>query len=63
MQNAFVLKNPGLPDYTFERTPDNSGFATTDGLAIQPNGSNAIPTILRNNDPMVTPTVGFILEF
>jgi hypothetical protein len=63
VQNAFVLKNPGLPDYTFERTPDNSGFATTDGLAIQPNGSNAIPTILRNNDPMVTPTVGFILEF
>ena len=62
VQNAFVLKNPGLPDYTFERLADNSGFATTNGQPLQTNGSNAIPTILKNNDPIVTPTIGFILE-
>ncbi len=46
VQNAFVLKNPGLPDYTCERLADNSGFATN-GRPLQPNGSNAIPTILK----------------
>ena len=63
VQNAFVLRNPGLPDYTFQRLADNSGFATTNGQPLQPNGSNAIPTLLANNDPVVTPTIGFILEF
>ncbi|RSK47165.1 TonB-dependent receptor [Hymenobacter rigui] len=63
VQNAFVLKNPGVPDYTFERLPDNSGFATTDGQPIRPDGSNGIPILLANDNTSVTPTIGFILEF
>jgi hypothetical protein len=63
VQNAFVLRNPGVPDYTFQRLADNSGFATTDGQPIRPDGSNAVPTLLGNDDPLVTPTLGFILEF
>ncbi|MFN3588362.1 MAG: hypothetical protein ACK4UP_03205 [Spirosomataceae bacterium] len=27
------------------------------------NGANAIPLILSNNDPQVTPTIGFVVEF
>ncbi|SHJ14698.1 Outer membrane receptor proteins, mostly Fe transport [Hymenobacter daecheongensis DSM 21074] len=63
VQNAFVLRNPALPEYTFQRLPDNSGFATTDGQPIRPDGVNAVPVLLDNNDPSVTPTIGFILEF
>lgn len=61
--NAFVLPSPAFPQYTFQRTADNSGFATTDGQPIRIDGSNAIPVILENNDPTVLPTIGFIVEF
>jgi hypothetical protein len=61
--NAFLLPSPAFPQYTFERTPDNTGFATTDGQAIRPDGSNARPLLLNNNDPSVLPTIGFIIEF
>jgi hypothetical protein len=63
IQNAFVLVNPGPPDYTFQRLPDNSGFATTNGQPIRPDGSNGIPLLLEDTDATVTPTIGFILEF
>ncbi|GAB3226901.1 TonB-dependent receptor [Hymenobacter seoulensis] len=63
VQNAFLLKNPSLPSYTFQRTDDNTGFITTDGQPIRPDGSNAVPTLLQDDDPTVTPTIGFILEF
>ena len=63
VQNAFVQSNPALPQYTFARNADNSGFATTDGLPLASNGANAIPLILSNNDPQVTPTIGFVVEF
>ncbi|RSK33088.1 TonB-dependent receptor [Hymenobacter metallilatus] len=63
VQNAFVLRNPGVPDYTFQRLPDNSGFATTDGQPLRPDGANAVPLLLKNDDPLVTPTIGFIVEF
>ncbi len=63
IQNAFVQASPAFPRYTFERTADNSDFKTTDGQPIKNDGSNAIPTILENNDPSVLPTIGFILEF
>ena len=63
VQNWYVAKNPGLPQYTFQRTADNSGFLTTDGQPIQQNGSNAIPLILPNDDASVLPTLGFIIEF
>lgn len=61
--NAFVLPSPAFPQYTFQRAPDNSGFATTDGQPIRIDGSNAIPVILENNDPTLLPTIGFIVEF
>lgn len=63
VQNAFLLKNPSTPSYTFQRTPDNAGFVSTDGQPIRPDGSNAVPTLLQDDDPTVTPTIGFILEF
>lgn len=61
--NAFVLPSPAFPQYTFDRTLDNTAFATTDGQPIRLDGSNAIPRILENNDPTVLPTIGFIIEF
>jgi hypothetical protein len=63
VQNAFVLRNPAVPTYAFQRLPDNSDFATSDGQPIRPDGANALPLLLRNDDPITTPTIGFILEF
>jgi outer membrane receptor for ferrienterochelin and colicin len=61
--NWYAAKNPAIPEYTFERTADNKGFKTTDGLSIRANGSNGIPTRVKNDDVLVTPTVGFVVEF
>jgi hypothetical protein len=63
VQNAFVTPNPAYPQFTFQRTADNSGFATTNGQPLAADGSNGIPIILLNNDPSVVPTIGFIIEF
>ncbi|WP_290792018.1 TonB-dependent receptor [Flavihumibacter sp. UBA7668] len=63
IQNWYNSKNPGVPQYTFRRTADNTAFQTTDGQPIQQNGSNAIPFILANNDGSLLPTIGFIVEF
>ncbi|GAA4385772.1 TonB-dependent receptor [Hymenobacter koreensis] len=63
VQNAFVLPTPGLPTYTFERTADNTSFITNDGQDLRPDGSNAVPTLLRDDDATVLPTIGFIVEF
>ncbi|MFY7964078.1 MAG: TonB-dependent receptor [Chitinophagaceae bacterium] len=61
--NWYVAKNPVIPEYTWERTADNRTFKTTDGLAIKADGSNAIPTRVKNDDPSVVPTLGLIVEF
>jgi outer membrane receptor for ferrienterochelin and colicin len=61
--NWYIAKNPAIPTYTFRRNANNTAFLTTDGLPINVNGSNAIPTLLSNDDPQVTPTLGFIIEF
>jgi hypothetical protein len=61
--NWYVAAAQQVPYFTFTLTADNSGFATTDGKAIQPNGSNAIPTRIINDDAQTTPTIGFIVEF
>lgn len=53
----------GIPQYTFQRTPDNKSFLTTNGQPIAANGSNAIPLILSNAEVQVTPTFGLIVEF
>ncbi len=61
--NWYVAKNPAIPEYTWERTTDNASFKTTDGLPIKTDGSNAIPTFVKNDDPFVRPNLGVIIEF
>jgi CarboxypepD_reg-like domain/TonB-dependent Receptor Plug Domain len=61
--NWYIAKNPAIPEYTFKRNDANTAFLTTDGLPVKADGSNAIPTRVKNDDPFVTPTIGFIVEF
>jgi hypothetical protein len=61
--NWYIAVIQGVPTYTFKRLEDNSAFATTNGLPIAKNGSNAIPTQFLNDRAQVTPTIGFIVEF
>jgi hypothetical protein len=61
--NFYLARNPAYPEYTFERTPDNTAFKTTDGRPIKADGSNAIPTRVLNDDPFFTPSIGLIWEF
>jgi hypothetical protein len=61
--NWYVAKNPAIPEYTFKRNAANTGFETTDGLPVKPDGSNAIPTRVKNDDAFVTPSLGVIFEF
>ncbi|GAA4314165.1 TonB-dependent receptor [Nibribacter koreensis] len=63
IQNIFRFKGPSLPQYTFQRNADNTGFATTDGQSLQANGSNAIPLILDEDDVTFLPSFGFVFEF
>ncbi len=61
--NAAKFRNPSLPNYSFKRTEDNSGFQTTDGQALKQDGSNGIPVLLKDESALVTPAIGFIFEF
>ena len=61
--NWYIAKSTAVPSYTFKRTDDNTAFVTTDGLPLKANGSNAIPILLKNDEPSVQPTIGFIVEF
>jgi hypothetical protein len=63
VQNAFVLPTPNFPEFVLKRAEGGAGYVTTDGQPIRPDGSNGIPQVLPNNDPFVTPTIGFIVEF
>ena len=63
VQNALLAKPVSVPTYTFERLPDNSGYTTTDGQPLRPDGSNALPILLPDSDALVVPTIGFIIEF
>ncbi|WP_128543292.1 TonB-dependent receptor [Larkinella soli] len=63
VQNAFLTNTPGYPEFVLARTDDNTGFATTDGRPLRPDAGNGIPKILSNDDPFVTPSIGFIIEF
>lgn len=62
-QNVFLYKTPYLPRFTFQRNEDNTGFATTDGLPLASDGSNAIPYIIDQRAATIVPSVGFIFEF
>ena len=62
--NAFLFNNPGPPQYTFQRdVADPTTFASTDGLPVRPDGSNAIPVKLTDSSPLVVPTIGVIFRF
>lgn len=61
--NWYLAKSPAPSVYTFQRNTNNTAFITTDGLPVQPNGSNAVPFLLSSNDANVTPTFGFIVSF
>lgn len=61
--NWWAARSPARPDYSFRRTTDNSGFVTTDGRPIRPDGSNAIPVLLQDESANTLPTIGFIIEF
>lgn len=63
LQNILLSKRQSPPSYTFKRNEDNTGFATTDGLPINSDGSNAIPILIQNESTTVTPTIGVIFEF
>ncbi len=63
VQNALGFQTPAFPQYTFQRTADNSAFATTDGNPLRTDGANGIPLILSNNEATVLPSLGFIIEF
>lgn len=63
VQNAARFTSEGIPNYTFKRNADNTGFATTDGNAVKADGSNAIPVLLNNDNTTFVPTIGFIFEF
>jgi hypothetical protein len=63
VQNAARFTSEGIPNYTFKRNADNTGFATTDGNPVKPDGSNAIPVLLNNDNTTFVPTIGFIFEF
>lgn len=63
LQNVTAFKQESPPYYTFKRNEDNTGFATTDGQPLQPDGSNAIPVIISNQSALITPTIGVIFEF
>lgn len=63
IQNFYAARAAGIPQYSFRRTADNSGFLTADGQPIRSDGSNAIPLLLDNRDGNVLPTIGFIMEF
>lgn len=61
--NWYGARNSAVPEYTFVRTTDNKAFQTTDGQPIRPDGTNAIPTRVADDDALVTPTIGLIVEF
>jgi hypothetical protein len=63
IQNALAAKNEAVPNYTFARNADNSGWLTTDGKPLAADGSNAQPIILPNFNSTVLPTLGIIVEF
>lgn len=63
IQNLLGFENQSPDYYTFQRNADNTGFETTDGQPLKPDGSNAIPILLPNSSALVTPTIGVIFEF
>jgi hypothetical protein len=63
IQNVTNAKSSSQQLYTFERTADNSGFLTTDGQPLRPDGSNGKPLLLDNINGSIIPAFGIIYDF
>jgi hypothetical protein len=63
LTNALATKSEAYPRYTFKQNETVTDFISTDGQAIRPDGSNAIPFLLPNVSGNLIPTIGFIVEF
>jgi hypothetical protein len=63
LQNALVTKNESIPNFVFKRNAANTDFETTDGQALNQQGSNGIPIVEISRSAIPTPTIGFIFEF
>lgn len=63
VSNWWGAKSVSYPKFTLERDLVTGEFKTTDGQPIQPDASNGIPVLLKDNDPVILPTIGFIIEF
>jgi hypothetical protein len=63
IQNVTNAKSYTQDLYSFQRTADNSGFATTDGQALRPDGSNGIPILIPNVNGSIIPAFGIIYDF
>ncbi len=61
--NWWAAKTVAYPQYTFERNLTPGAFITVDGHPIKTDGSNVIPLILKNDDAVLVPSIGFIIEF
>lgn len=61
--NWWIANSVAFPQFALQRDLQTQAFVTTDGLPIRSDGSNGIPQILANNEPIVVPTLGFIIEF
>lgn len=63
VSNWWGARSVGYPKYSFERDLATGAFVTLDGQPIRADGSNAVPIIINDDDPVVLPTIGFIVEF
>lgn len=61
--NWYLAKNETADQYAWERNADNTAFKTSDGQAIKADGSNAIPTKIKDDAVNVIPTLGIIVLF
>ena len=63
VSNWWGGKSVSYPKYSFERDLVTGGFVTVDGQPVKSDGSNARPMILLDDEPVILPTIGFIIEF
>jgi outer membrane receptor for ferrienterochelin and colicin len=63
VSNWWGAKSVSYPKFTLERDLATGAFVTTDGQPIKPDAANGVPLILKDDDPVVLPTIGFIVEF
>ena len=63
VSNWWGARSVSYPKFSLERNLVTGAFVTTDGQPIKPDASNGVPLILNDDDPVVLPTIGFIIEF